>query len=71
MTILVFRFGKIAEEAVAGVAAGMLRTQATSHVIRQNGGSNKKLLAEQTKFVLSHLPFVCGQYNYSVYSTVS
>ena len=32
---------------------------------------NKKLLAEQTKFVLSYLPFVCGQYNYSVYSTVS
>ena len=32
---------------------------------------NKKLLAERTKFVLCHLLFVGGQYNYSVYSTVS
>ena len=36
MTILVFRFGK---KAGGTAVAGMLRTQATSHVIRQDGGS--------------------------------
>ena len=44
MTISVYQFGKIAVVAVVVVvlAAGMLRTQATSHVIRQDGGSNNK-----------------------------
>ena len=49
MTISVYQFGKIAVVAAAAVAVavGMLRRQATSHVIRQDGGSNNNKLNSQ------------------------
>ena len=44
MNILVYKFGKIAAAVVVVVAAGMLRTKATCHVIRQDGESNKEII---------------------------